>query len=495
MKNLVAMKLYEHFINGEYRSSPQTFETINPATGQPIGEAARGTKADIDNAVQIAQDTFSNSAWPDMDGRERGQILRKVAQVIRHRAEQIIPLEVADAGKTLADARLEVEIAAQVWDYYADLTQSAIGTVNAVPAPDQFGYTVRQPAGVIGIIIPWNFPFVLTALKVAPALAAGNTAVMKPAEDSPITASLLGDFLNEAGIPAGVANIVQGLGEEAGAALAANPSLDKLVFTGSSEIGSLVMQTAGKNITDVTLELGGKSANIICADADREQALMSATFGCLLHCGQCCCAGTRLLVEKSILESFLDDLEKQFERIRVGDPTDEKTHIGPIINNKQLTKIDDYVEVGRGEGATVMTGGERATTGELGNGLFYKPTILANANNRMRIAQEEIFGPVITCIGFEDLDEAIAIANDSTYGLAAGVCTRDLVKAHYAARRLEAGTVWINTFNGLALNSPFLGWKKSGIGVERGIEGLHDHMRLKSVRIDMSQQPLPVFGD
>ena len=489
------MKTCQHFINGEYQNSAETFETVNPATGEVIATAARGAKAEIDLAVDVARETFMTTSWADMDGRLRGELLRNIARAIRRNAEEIVPMEVADGGKTIGDARAEVEIAAQVWDYYADLTQSAIGTVNSVPAPDQFDYTIRQPMGVIGIIIPWNFPFVLTALKLAPALAAGNTAVLKPAEDTPVTASMLGALLNEAGLPGGVVNIVLGFGEEAGAALAANEKVDKLVFTGSTEVGSQVMQAAAKNITDVTLELGGKSANIIFADADREQALISAAFGCLLHSGQCCCAGTRLLIEDKIYDSFVNELSERFERVRVGDPADEKTHLGPIINANQLSRIEHYVNVGKEEGATLITGGARATGGALDNGLFYQPTLFSNTNNEMQIARDEIFGPVLPCMPFDDIDQAIATANESTYGLAAGLCTRDLVKAHYAAKRLQAGTVWINTFNGLALNAPFLGWKRSGIGVERGVEGLHDHMRLKHVRIDMSRKPLPVFGD
>ena len=489
------MRTHKHFIHGQYQGGDHTFEIDNPATGERIGLAARGTKLEIDQAVDVARETFLKTAWADMDGRLRGELLRRVARVIRSHSEEIAALEVADAGKTIGDARVEIEIAAQTWDYYADLTQSAVGTVNAVPSPDQFDYTIRQPMGVIGIIIPWNFPFVLTALKLAPALAAGNTAVLKPAEETPVTASFLGQLLNEAGIPPGVVNIVLGTGLEAGAALAANEGVDKLIFTGSTEIGSLVMQAAAKNVTDVTLELGGKSANIICADADREQAVMSAAFGCLLHSGQCCCAGTRLLIDGKIYDSFMDQLRERFERVRVGDPTDPKSHLGPIINDKQLQQIQRYVDIGQREGATLVTGGGRPAGAALEKGFFFQPTLLGDARNEMRIAREEIFGPVLTCISFDDFDQAIAMANDSSYGLAAGVCTRDLVKAHYAAKRLQAGTVWINTFNGLALNSPFLGWKRSGIGVERGVEGLHDHMHLKHVRFDLSRKPLPVFGD
>jgi acyl-CoA reductase-like NAD-dependent aldehyde dehydrogenase len=488
------MNLYQHFINGEFVSSPRTFETVNPATAAVLGHAARGGPAEIEHAVSAARETFRSSPWADMDGRLRGALLRNIARVIRQHAVEITALEIADAGKTCGDARAEIELAAQVWEYYADLTQTAVGTVNAVPSPDQFDYTLRQPLGVIGIIIPWNFPFVLTALKLAPALAAGNTAVLKPAEETPVTASLLGGLLHEAGLPHGVANIVLGFGEEAGAALAASEQVDKLVFTGSTEVGSQIMKAAARNITDVTLELGGKSANIICADADREQAVMSAAFGCLLHSGQCCCAGTRLLVENTIYEQFMEQLVACFRRVRVGDPADERTHLGPLINPAQLQRVENYVRSGQAEGATLLTGGDRLREGALAQGLYFQPTLFGNATNAMRIAREEIFGPVLTCMPFDDLDQAIALANDSPYGLAAGVCTRDLVKAHYAARRLQAGTVWINTFNGLALNAPFLGWKRSGIGVERGVEGLHDHLRLKHVRIDMSCQPLPVFG-
>ena len=489
------MRTYKHFIRGRYQGGDLSLEIENPATGRKIGLAARGTKGDVDQAVAAAREAFAETAWADMDGRLRGDLLRRVARVIRARSDDIAVLEVADAGKTIGDARAEVELAAQIWDYYGDLTQSAVGTVNAVPSPDQFDYTIRQPMGVIGIIIPWNFPFVLTALKLAPALAAGNTAVLKPAEETPVTASFLGRLLKEAGIPPGVVNIVLGTGEEAGAALAANAGVDKLIFTGSTEVGSLVMGAAAKNVTDVTLELGGKSANIICADADREQALMSAAFGCLLHSGQCCCAGTRLLVEGKIYDSFMGQLKERFERVRVGNPANPRTHLGPIISERQLRRVEGYVEIGKKEGATLITGGCRLDGAAPGRGFYFRPTLLGDARNEMRIAREEIFGPVLACIRFDDFDQAIAIANDSPYGLAAGVCTRDLVKAHHAARRLQAGTIWVNTFNGLAINSPFLGWKKSGIGVERGIEGMHDHMHMKHVRFDLSGTPLPVFRE
>ena len=489
------MKTYRHFINGRYEGGARTFETQNPATGRRFGLAARGSKREIGMAVDAARAAFEKAGWADLDGRLRGEILRRVARAIRSRADEIAAVEVADAGKTVGDARAEVEIAAQAWDYYADLTQSAVGTVNSVPSPDQFDYTIRQPMGVIGIIIPWNFPFVLTALKLAPALAAGNTAVLKPAEETPATAGLLGALLNEAGVPPGVANIVLGTGEEAGAALAQSGGLDKLVFTGSTEVGSIVMSSAARNITDVTLELGGKSANIICADADREQALASAAFGCLLHSGQCCCAGTRLLVEDSIYEAFLEELARRFERVRVGNPADPRTHLGPIISERQLKRIEGCVASGVREGVQILTGGERLSGPAKGKGFFYRPTLLGGARNDMKVSREEIFGPVLTCILFDDFDEAIAIANDSPYGLAAGVCTRDLAKAHHAARRLQAGSVWVITFNGLAINAPFLGWKQSGIGVERGVEGLHDHMRLKHVRMDLSGKPLAVYGE
>lgn len=487
------MKTYKHFIAGQYQGGDQSFEINNPATGERIGLAARGAKFEIDQAVEVARETFRRTPWADMDGRLRGDLLRKVARTIRSHSKEIAALEVVDAGKTIGDARADVEIAAQTWDYYADLTQSAVGTVNAVPSPDQFDYTIRQPMGAIGIIIPWNFPFMLTALKLAPALAAGNTVVLKPSEETPVTASFLGQLLNEAGIPPGVVNIVLGMGEEAGVALAAHAGIEKLIFTGSTEVGSLVMQAAARNLTDVTLELGGKSANIICADADREQAIMSAAFGCLLHSGQCCSAGTRLLIEGKIYDSFMDQLRERFERVRVGNPADSKTHLGPLISDKQLRRVEDYVDIGKSEGATLVTGGSRPAGTALGKGFYFQPTLLGDARNGMRIAQEEIFGPVLTCIRFEDFDQAIDMANDSTYGLAAGVCTRDLVKAHHAARRLQAGTVWINTFNGTALNTPFLGWKRSGIGVECGVEGLNDNMHLKHVRLDLSGKPLPVF--
>jgi acyl-CoA reductase-like NAD-dependent aldehyde dehydrogenase len=486
-------KPFMHFIDGQYQEGLDYFAVINPATSVPIGEAARGMKSDINDAVEAALKAFRHSSWKNMDGRIRGNLLRKVGELIRKHCKRLAELEVADAGKTINDANAEIELAAQIWEYYGDLTQTAIGTVNAVPTADQFDFTYRQPIGVIGIIIPWNFPFVLTALKLAPALAAGNTTVLKPAEDTPLTASMLGEIVQEADIPDGVINIVLGFGEEAGAALAEHQGIDKLIFTGSTEVGSKVMSAASNNITDVTLELGGKSANIIFSDANIEQALASATFGCLLHNGQNCAAGTRLLIENEIYDSFVKELSSRFKKVKVGDPTESTTHLGPIINNRQLQKIETYVDIGIKEGADLLAGGSTPKAEECRSGYFFEPTLFGEAVSGMRICQEEIFGPVISCIRFDGVEQALAIANDSPYGLAAGLCTRDLAKAHYVARELEAGTIWINTFNGIAINAPFLGWKRSGIGVERGIEGLYDHMQLKHVRIDMSGNLLPTM--
>jgi len=487
--------IYNHFIDGQSQQSVEQFGVRNPATGEIFGEAARGTKDDIDNAVRAARTAFQKSNWRDLDGRVRGNLLRQVAKTIRKYTKRLVQLEIVDAGKTSLDAVAEIELAAQIWEYYADLTQTAIGVVNAVPTPDQFDFTLRQPMGVIGIIIPWNFPFVLTALKLAPALAAGNTAVLKPAEDTPTTASMLGTIFSEAGVPRGVANIVLGFGEEVGMTLAEHQGIDKLVFTGSTEIGSKVMSAAAQNITDVTLELGGKSANIIFSDADIPQALASASFGCLLHNGQNCAAGTRLLIEENIYESFVQQLSSRFDKVRVGNPTNKGTHLGPIINQKQLERIETYIEIGKEEGAELLAGGIRPNSRELQSGYYFRPTLFGSADPTMRICQEEIFGPVISCIRFDGVDHAIEIANDSHYGLAAGLCTRDLAKAHYVARQLEAGTVWVNTFNGIAINAPFLGWKRSGIGVERGIDGLHDHTHLKHIRMDMSGNILPIMED
>jgi acyl-CoA reductase-like NAD-dependent aldehyde dehydrogenase len=358
-----------------------------------------------------------------------------------------------------------------------------------------FNYTLREPVGVCGQIIPWNFPLLMAAWKLAPALAAGNTVVLKPAEQTPVTAMELGKLIQEAGFPEGVVNIVPGYGETAGAALAAHPGIDKIAFTGSTEVGKLIAKAAAENLTKVSLELGGKAPNIVFADADMDQAVNGAMMGIFFNQGQVCCAGSRLFVEEKVKDEFLGRLKERAARINVGDPMDKATQMGPQVSEEQLSRIKSYVDVAQKEGATMLAGGESPKLeGAFQKGYFFQPTIFSDVNNQMRVAQEEIFGPVVSVITFRDEDDLIKQANDTIYGLSAGIWTRDITRAHRFAKEIKAGVVWINTFNMFNAASPFGGYKQSGYGREMGKHALEMYTHVKSVWVDLSGRPIGWFG-
>jgi acyl-CoA reductase-like NAD-dependent aldehyde dehydrogenase len=492
-----APRRYQLFIGGEWvdAQSGQTFTTPNPATGQPLAEVAAADKADIDKAVAAARKAFEGK-WAKVSARERGRMLYKLAQLVEAHAKELAALETADNGKPIRESSyVDLPQVVENLEYFAGWATKIEGETIPVPGPF-FNYTLREPVGVCGQIIPWNFPLLMAAWKLAPALAAGNTVVLKPAEQTPVTALELGKLIEEAGFPEGVVNIVPGYGETAGAALAAHPGIDKIAFTGSTEVGKLIARAAADNLTKVSLELGGKAPNIVFADADMEQAVNGALMSIFYNQGQVCCAGSRLFLDERIKDEFLDRFKTKAERIKVGDPTDKATQMGAQVSSEQLARIKSYVDIARAEGATVLTGGAPPELDEqFRGGYFFRPTIFCDVNNQMRVAQEEIFGPVSSVITFADEADLIRQANETIYGLSAGIWTRDITRAHRFAREIKAGVVWINTFNIFNAASPFGGYKQSGYGREMGRHALELYTQVKSVWVDLSGKPIGWFGN
>ena len=492
----VTPRKYQLFIDGKWvdAESGKTFETPNPSTGATLAEVAEGDKADIDKAVEAARRAFEGK-WSKISARDRGRLIYKLSQLIEQHAQELAELETADNGKPIRES-LYVDLPQVVenFEYFAGYATKIEG--ETIPVNGQMlNYTVREPLGVCGQIIPWNFPLMMAAWKLAPALAAGNTIVLKPAEQTPVTALELGKLVQEAGFPDGVINIIPGYGETAGAALASHPGIDKIAFTGSTEVGKLIARAAAENLTKVSLELGGKAPNIVFADADIEQAVNGAMMGIFFNQGQVCCAGSRIFLEESIKDEFLARFKEKSGNIKVGDPTDKATQMGPQVSQEQLDRIKGYVTIARGEGATVFAGGEPPQLEEaFQQGYFFQPTIFCDVNNRMRVAQEEIFGPVSSVITFKDEKDLINQANDTIYGLSAGVWTRDIVRAHRFAKEVKAGVVWINTFNMFNAAVPFGGFKQSGYGREMGKHALELYTHIKSVWVDLSGKPIGWFG-
>jgi betaine-aldehyde dehydrogenase len=492
----VASKKYQLFIDGQWvdSESGKTFKTPNPATGETLAEVAEADKADIDKAVNAARRAFEGK-WSKMSARDRGRLLYKLSQLIEQHAGDLAAIETADNGKPIKES-LYVDLPQVVenFEYFAGWSTKIEGETIPVPGK-MFNYTLREPIGVCGQIIPWNFPLLMAAWKLAPALAAGNTIVLKPAEQTPVGAMELAKLIQEAGFPEGVVNIVPGYGETAGAALAAHPGIDKVAFTGSTEVGKMIAKAAADNLTKVSLELGGKAPNIVFADSDLEQAVAGAMMGIFYNQGQVCCAGSRLFVEESVKDQFLDKLSEKAGKITVGDPMDKSTQMGPQVSEEQLNRIKGYVDIAREEGATVVAGGQSPQLeGAFQKGYFFSPTIFSEVKNSMRVAQEEIFGPVVSVITFKDEDDLIKQANDTIYGLSAGIWTRDITRAHRFAKEIKAGVIWINTFNMFNAASPFGGYKQSGYGREMGRHALDLYTQVKSVWVDLSGRPIGWFG-
>ncbi|MGH7681424.1 MAG: aldehyde dehydrogenase family protein [Candidatus Eiseniibacteriota bacterium] len=473
-------------IGAEWREavSGKRFKTVNPATGEALAEVSEGDAADIDLAVQAARKALEGP-WGKMSASERGKILWRVGDLLLKHVEEIARLETLDAGKPIVETtKIDVPLAADVFHYNAGAATKLEGSTIPVSGPF-FNYTLREPLGIVGLIVPWNFPILMASRKVAPALAAGNCAILKPAEETPLTALRLGEIALEAGLPPGVLNVVPGFGPTAGAALVAHPGVQAIAFTGETSTGQLIMQNAAKALKKVSLELGGKSANIVLDDADLESAGRAAMHAIFYNKGEVCTAGSRLFVAKGIREALVEKVVDRAGKLAQGDPLDPKTRLGPQVSQAQIDKVGQYVDIGKKEGARLILGGEPARIGD-GKGYFWKPTIFDGVRNNMRIAREEIFGPVLSVIEFDDFDQAIAQANDSAYGLAAAIWTRDVKKAHRAARALQAGTVWINTYNLYDAASPYGGTKASGFGRESGLAGLDFYTQTKSVWVDLS---------
>jgi aldehyde dehydrogenase (NAD+) len=470
------------FINGQWRPSVsgKTFATINPANGSLLAHVAEGDAADIDLAVQAARQALDTGPWSSMDAADRGRLLLRLADLVESRSGELARLESLNSGKLLKDATGDVQGAANTLRYYGGWADKIEG--RTLPVRGQFlSYTLRQPVGVVGQIIPWNFPLLMLAWKWGPALACGNTVVLKPAEQTPLTALRLAALAAEAGFPPGVINVVNGYGETAGAALVAHPGVDKIAFTGHVDTARIIQRAAADTLKRVTFELGGKSPNIVFADADLDAALAGATHAIYFHGGQCCTAGSRLFVEAKVHGEFVERLTAAAARRKLGDPLEPATDQGPQVSQEQLDKILGYIELGQRQGATLRTGGRRV--GE--HGFFIEPAVFDHVDDNMAIARDEIFGPVVSVLPFQKTDEVIRRANDTYYGLAAAVWTKDIDKAHLVAQRLKAGTVWVNCYHVVDTTTPFGGFKMSGQGRENGEAALAHYTELKTVTVKL----------
>jgi len=484
VSNYVSQKR-KMLINGKWveAASGKTFATYNPATGEVLAQIAEGDREDIDRAVKAARTAFETGRWSQLTPSERGRLIWKLADLLEDNLEEFAELESLDNGKPVKIARVaDVPLAVDLLRYMAGWSTKVEGNTIPISVPYAPGakflaYTLREPVGVVGQIIPWNFPLLMAAWKLGPALATGNTVVLKPAEQTPLTALRLGELIQEAGIPDGVVNIVPGYGETAGAALAAHPGVDKVAFTGSTEVGKLILQAAAGNLKKVSLELGGKSPNVVFADVDLDAAIAGASSAIFFNHGQCCCAGSRLYVEEKIFDKVVEGVAEHAKKINVGSGMEPDTDMGPLVSAEQLNRVCGYLESGFSEGAKAVVGGSRHGD----KGYFVKPTVLVNTNEKMKVVQEEIFGPVVAAIPFRDPGELVTQANDSVYGLAAGVWTRDIQKAHRLAAQLRAGTVWINCYNIFDAAMPFGGYKQSGWGREMGHEVLEQYTEVKAV--------------
>ena len=472
------------FIDGRWveAASGKTFETPDPATGETLAHVAEGDAEDIERAVRAARRAFDEGPWGRLTASERGRIIWKIGDLILEHADELAQLESLDNGKPYAVARAaDIPLAADLFHYMAGWATKLEGnTINIsvpyMPGANFHSYTLREPVGVVGQIIPWNFPLLMAAWKLGPALAAGNTVILKPAEQTPLTAVRLAGLMAEAGIPDGVVNVVTGFGETAGAALAAHPQVDKIAFTGSTEVGKLIVHAAAGNLKKVTLELGGKSPNIVFEDASPE-AVAGAANAIFFNHGQCCVAGSRLFVQQNRFDEVVAGVVEIAKSIKLGPGMEEGTQMGPLVSDEQLRRVTGYLDSGRDDGATALTGGTRYGD----KGYFVEPTVLTNTTPDMKVVREEIFGPVVVAAPFQSLDDIAAAANDSEYGLGAGIWTQDISKAHALAKKLRAGTVWINCYNVFDASLPFGGYKQSGWGREMGHEALEAYTEVKAV--------------
>jgi aldehyde dehydrogenase (NAD+) len=457
-----------------------SFETVNPATGAAIAEVAAGTAPDVDKAVKAARRALEHGPWSTMDAAERGRLMYELADRVERNAAELAALESLNCGKTIGDSRGDMGGVVNTLRYYAGWADKIEG--RTVPVRGNFlSYTLRQPVGVVGQIIPWNFPLLMLAWKWGPALACGNTIVMKPAEQTPLTALRIGELAIEAGFPPGVVNLINGLGETAGAALVAHPDVDKIAFTGHVDTAKIIQRQAAETLKRTTFELGGKSPNVIFADADLDNAVAGAFHAIYFHGGQCCTAGSRLFVEKRIHKEFVGRLAEKVKTRALGDPLDPNTEQGPQVSQEQLDKILHYVDLGKKQGAKLVAGGDRVGD----KGFFVAPTIFDDVKDEMAIARDEIFGPVVSVLPFDRVDEVVDRANKTTYGLAAAVWTKDIDKAHLFAKKVKAGTVWVNCYHVVDTTTPFGGFKMSGQGRENGEAALEHYTEMKTVTVKL----------
>jgi phenylacetaldehyde dehydrogenase len=479
VRNFVARR-HPLLIDGRFgdAASGKTFPSFDPATGDVLAQIAEADREDVERAVRAARRAFESGPWPAMTASERGRLLWKLADLLDAHADEFAVLESLDNGKPVAVARAaDVPLAVDCLRYFAGWATKVEGATIPISVPGHVAWTLREPVGVVGQIIPWNFPLLMAAWKLGPALATGCTVVLKPAEQTPLAALRLAELICAAGYPDGVVNVIPGYGETAGAALAAHPGVDKVAFTGSTEVGRLIVQAAAGNLKKVSLELGGKSPNVVLADADIDLAIAGAASAIFFNHGQCCCAGSRLFVEQPIFDRVVEGVAEAAGKIKVGPGLDPTTEMGPLVSQEQLDRVCGFLESGAREGARAIAGGGRVGD----KGYFVAPTVLVDAKPQMKVVQEEIFGPVVTAIPFSHPDEVLPAANDTVYGLAGAVWTRDVGRAHQIARQLRAGTVWINCYNVFDAAMPFGGYKQSGWGREMGKEALELYTETKSV--------------
>ena len=482
------VKTYDLFIDGKWQPSAKgkTYEVIDPSTEEVIAHAPDATAEDVDRAAKAARAAFESGPWAGMTAQDRGRVLFRLAEKVRKEMPKLAELESRNGGKPIVEAEFDINDVATCFEYYGGLATKIQGQVNPVP-DNALSLSLREPVGVAGQIIPWNYPLLMAAWKLAPALAAGCTCVLKPAEQTPLTALEMANWFEEVGLPPGVVNIITGFGESAGAPIVNHPEINKIAFTGSASVGKMILRSAAENIKRVTLELGGKSPNIFFADADFENAIDGALFGVFINQGEVCSAGSRILVEKKIYSKFVDAMVEKAKKIKLGPPLERDTKMGPLVSKEQFNRVLQYQEIGKKE-AKVGAGGGRSKS--FSKGYYVEPTIFYDVDNSARIAREEIFGPVAAVIPFESEADALRIANDSPYGLAAAVWSRDIFKAMRMVKAIRAGIVWVNHMQPTYVEAPWGGYKQSGFGRELGPWGLEEYLETKQVHINLNESPI-----